>query len=171
MGYHLVKNLSITSRWTSSILSDFYLVFLSCALGWRRGRDSLSSLAINKDDLNNHAGSKIFLIICLEYVHHVCSGGSCLDSCLTQRRSLNINTSVFGLASCQYKTVFLIPKVLVLVLFNSDYPSWPQGGVIWPPCDLHGTSIWPPYDLHMTWKYMNAYHAEILYVIWDSTNI
>ena len=139
MGCHLVKNLSITSRWTSSILSDFYLDFLSCALGWRWGRDSLSSLAINKDDLNNHAGSKIFLIICLEYVHHVCSGGSCLDSCLTQRRSLNINTSVFRLASCQYKTVFLIPKVLVLVLFNFDYifgPSWPQGGVIRPPYDL-----------------------------------
>ena len=111
--------------------------FLSCALGWRRGRDSLSSLAINKDDLNNHAGSKIFLIICLEYVHHVCSGGSCLDSCLTQRRSLNINTSVFVLASCQYKTVFLIPKVLVL--FNSDYifdSSWPQGGLKWPAYNL-----------------------------------
>ena len=50
-----------------STLSDFYLDFLSCALGLIRGRDSLSSLAINKDDLNNQAGSKIFLIICLEY--------------------------------------------------------------------------------------------------------
>ena len=43
-----------------STRSDFYLDFLSCALGWIRGRDSLSSLAINKDDLNNQAGSKIF---------------------------------------------------------------------------------------------------------------
>ena len=80
------------------------------------------ALVINKDDLNNgyHAGSIFLSIICLEYVHHVCSGGSCLDSCLTQRRSLNINTSVFGLA-CHSKTVFLILTVLVLVLFNSDY--------------------------------------------------
>ena len=91
-----------------------------------------------------------FSIIWLEYVHHVCSGGSCLDSCLTQRRSLNINTSVFGLA-CHSKTVFLIHTVLVLVLFNSDYifdTSWPQSGLKWPSYDC-----W-------TWKYTNVY--EIL---------